>query len=69
MQYLLSGEGIGGALHWRTLYNIAEEVGFAAPRLVEASEFHLKDDAWKDVVGECRNTAGHDNQANCVPFC
>ncbi|XP_070570520.1 arsenite methyltransferase-like [Ptychodera flava] len=40
---VLWGEGLSGALFWKELINIAEEVGFSTPRLVDASAMTINE--------------------------
>ncbi|NXK31416.1 AS3MT methyltransferase, partial [Piprites chloris] len=47
-------ECLAGALYWRDLYSIAEEVGFSPPRLVTASPITIGDKELEDIVGGCR---------------
>ena len=54
MHCLIVGECISGALCWKELYQIAQEVGFSEPRLMESAAFNFKKEALTDIVGECR---------------
>lgn len=49
---LMPGECLAGALYWRDLYSIAEEVGFSPPCLVTASPITIGDKELEDVIGE-----------------
>lgn len=49
---LVPGECLGGALYWRDLYNIAEEVGFSPPCLVTASPITIIDKELEGIIGE-----------------
>ncbi|XP_067393280.1 arsenite methyltransferase [Emydura macquarii macquarii] len=51
---VLWGECLGGALWWKDLYRIAEEVGFCPPRLVTASRITVNNKELESVVGDCR---------------
>ncbi|XP_072787312.1 arsenite methyltransferase isoform X3 [Taeniopygia guttata] len=51
---VLWGECLAGALYWRDLYSIAEEVGFSPPRLVTASPITIGDKELEGIVGDCR---------------
>ncbi|XP_074448145.1 arsenite methyltransferase [Larus michahellis] len=51
---VLWGECLAGALYWRDLYSIAEEVGFSPPCLVTASPITIGDKELEDVIGDCR---------------
>lgn len=46
------GECLGGALWWKDLYKIAEEVGFLPPRLVAASRITLANKELENAVGK-----------------
>ncbi|NXC74783.1 AS3MT methyltransferase, partial [Anhinga anhinga] len=50
---VLWGECLAGALYWRDLYSIAEEVGFSPPCLVTASPITIGDKELEDIVGDC----------------
>ncbi|NXT12211.1 AS3MT methyltransferase, partial [Prunella fulvescens] len=54
MSGLVPGECLAGALFWRDLYSIAEEVGFSPPCLVTASPITIGNKELEDVVGDCR---------------
>lgn len=49
---VLWGECLGGALLWKDLFIIAEEVGFDPPRLVTASEVTVNNKELEQVVGD-----------------
>ncbi|XP_053245312.1 arsenite methyltransferase isoform X2 [Podarcis raffonei] len=49
---VLWGECLGGALWWKDLYKIAEEVGFLPPRLVAASRITLANKELENAVGD-----------------
>lgn len=49
---LVPGECLGGALYWRDLYSIAEEVGFSPPCLVTASPITIGSKELEGIVGE-----------------
>ncbi|NXG51296.1 AS3MT methyltransferase, partial [Psilopogon haemacephalus] len=49
---VLWGECLAGALYWRDLYSIAEEVGFKTPCLVSASPITIGSKELEDVIGE-----------------
>ncbi|XP_069095594.1 arsenite methyltransferase isoform X2 [Pleurodeles waltl] len=49
---VLWGECLGGALWWKDLFIIAEEVGFYPPRLVTASEITVNNENLEQVVGD-----------------
>ncbi|XP_015488478.1 arsenite methyltransferase isoform X2 [Parus major] len=51
---VLWGECLGGALYWKDLYSIAEEVGFSPPCLVTASPITIGDKQLEGIVGDCR---------------
>ncbi|NWS56510.1 AS3MT methyltransferase, partial [Chunga burmeisteri] len=51
---VLWGECLAGALYWRDLYSIAEEVGFSPPRLVTASPITIGDKELEGIIGDCR---------------
>ncbi|NWW71032.1 AS3MT methyltransferase, partial [Climacteris rufus] len=51
---VLWGECLAGALYWRDLYSIAEEVGFSPPRLVTASPITIGSKELEDIIGDCR---------------
>ena len=35
------GEGLTGALYWRDLFTLADEIGFCAPRLFQARRYRV----------------------------
>ncbi|KFV02159.1 Arsenite methyltransferase, partial [Tauraco erythrolophus] len=47
---LMLGECLAGALYWRDLYSIAEEVGFSSPCLVTASPITIGDKELEGIV-------------------
>ncbi|XP_066478371.1 arsenite methyltransferase isoform X1 [Tiliqua scincoides] len=51
---VLWGECLGGALWWKDLYKIADEVGFSPPRLVTASRITLANKELESIVGDCQ---------------
>ncbi|NWW09351.1 AS3MT methyltransferase, partial [Oreocharis arfaki] len=51
---VLWGECLAGALYWRDLYSIAEEVGFSPPCLVTASPITIGNEELEGIVGDCR---------------
>ncbi|NXO04161.1 AS3MT methyltransferase, partial [Rhinopomastus cyanomelas] len=51
---VLWGECLAGALYWRDLYSIAEEVGFSPPRLVTASPITIDNKEMEGIIGDCR---------------
>lgn len=51
MYSILAGECLGGALWWKDLLRLAEEVGFSAPRLVTASVITVDNKELQDVLG------------------
>ncbi|XP_069756287.1 arsenite methyltransferase-like isoform X1 [Narcine bancroftii] len=51
---VLWGEGLGGALWWKELFNIAKEVGFSAPRLICASQFPVANKELEEMIGDCK---------------
>ncbi|XP_050194991.1 arsenite methyltransferase [Myiozetetes cayanensis] len=51
---VLWGECLAGALYWRDLYSIAEEVGFSPPCLVTASPITVGDKELEGIIGDCR---------------
>ncbi|XP_040463462.1 arsenite methyltransferase isoform X2 [Falco naumanni] len=50
---VLWGECLAGALYWRDLYSIAEEVGFTPPCLVSASPITIGDKELESFIGDC----------------
>ncbi|KFO86704.1 Arsenite methyltransferase, partial [Buceros rhinoceros silvestris] len=48
------GECLAGALYWKDLYSIAEEVGFSPPCLVTASPVTIGNKELEAVIGDCR---------------
>ncbi|KAJ0033299.1 hypothetical protein NQD34_000406 [Periophthalmus magnuspinnatus] len=51
---VLWGECIGGALWWKDLVHLAEEVGFSYPRLVTASTITVGNKELQDILGDFR---------------
>ncbi|XP_027503623.1 arsenite methyltransferase isoform X2 [Corapipo altera] len=51
---VLWGECLAGALYWRDLYSITEEVGFSPPCLVTASPITIGDKELESIIGDCR---------------
>ncbi|NWY44518.1 AS3MT methyltransferase, partial [Sylvia atricapilla] len=51
---VLWGECLAGALYWRDLYSIAEEVGFSPPCLVTASPITISNKELEGIIGDCR---------------
>ncbi|XP_070683580.1 arsenite methyltransferase [Pempheris klunzingeri] len=49
---VLWGECLGGALWWKDLLRLAEEVGFSSPRLVAASVVTVDNKELQDVLGD-----------------
>ncbi|KAG7223836.1 hypothetical protein INR49_026519 [Caranx melampygus] len=49
---VLWGECLGGALWWKDLLQLAEEVGFSPPRLVTASVITVDNKELQDVLGD-----------------
>ncbi|XP_043568976.1 arsenite methyltransferase isoform X1 [Chiloscyllium plagiosum] len=49
---VLWGECLGGALWWKDLFRIAEEVGFSTPRLATAKRIPVTNAELKKVVGD-----------------
>ena len=46
-----SGEGVSGALWWRDLFSLAEEIGFSQPHLVTADAYDIDNPELKPLVG------------------
>uniref|UniRef100_A0A3Q1JHL9 Arsenite methyltransferase n=1 Tax=Anabas testudineus TaxID=64144 RepID=A0A3Q1JHL9_ANATE len=51
---VLWGECLGGALWWKDLLLLAEEVGFSTPRLVTASVITVDNKELQDILGDFR---------------
>ncbi|XP_017924760.1 arsenite methyltransferase isoform X2 [Manacus vitellinus] len=51
---VLWGECLAGALYWRDLYSITEEVGFSPPCLVTASPITIGDKELEGIIRDCR---------------
>lgn len=49
---MFAGECLGGALWWKDLIQLAEEVGFSTPRLVTASAITVDNSELQAVLGE-----------------
>ncbi|XP_035828612.1 arsenite methyltransferase isoform X1 [Aplysia californica] len=47
-------ECVVGALWWRDLYRLAEEIGFSTPRMVTAGLFSIDDKSYKDFLGDAK---------------
>ncbi|XP_046349667.1 arsenite methyltransferase-like [Haliotis rufescens] len=45
---------IAGSLYWKRLHDIAQEVGFCAPRIVEISTVAINNEEYKTLVGDAR---------------
>ncbi|XP_041363766.1 arsenite methyltransferase-like [Gigantopelta aegis] len=50
----LWGFCIAGALYWKTLHEIASEVGFCAPRLVEILTVPINNPKYKELLGDAQ---------------
>ncbi|POI21606.1 hypothetical protein CIB84_014647 [Bambusicola thoracicus] len=50
---VLWGECLAGALFWRDLYSIAQEVGFSPPCLVTASPITVSNKELERIIGDC----------------
>ena len=48
------GECISGAICWKDLVTITQNIGFSKPRLVSATRFDFKTDSFKEVLGMFR---------------
>ncbi|XP_056385623.1 arsenite methyltransferase-like [Hyla sarda] len=51
---VLWGECISGALSWKDLYLIAEEIGFSPPRLVTSSYITVNNKELEDIIGDLK---------------
>ncbi|XP_050397256.2 arsenite methyltransferase [Patella vulgata] len=51
---VLWGECISGALWWKELYRLAEEIGFSQPRLVAATPVPIEREDFKKVLGDAK---------------
>ncbi|XP_073541416.1 BLOC-1-related complex subunit 7 isoform X3 [Phyllobates terribilis] len=51
---VLWGECISGALSWKDLYLIAEEIGFSPPRLVTSSSITVNNKEFEDIIGDLK---------------
>lgn len=49
--FVLAGECLGGALWWKDLLQLAEEVGFSPPRLVTSKLIGINNKELEDVLG------------------
>lgn len=49
---LMPGECLAGALYWKDLYRIAEEVGFSPPCLVTSSPITIGNKELENLIGE-----------------
>ena len=49
---MLSGEGVGGALYWKELFDLAKEIGFETPRTVNLSTFDIVKPDLQEAVGK-----------------
>ncbi|KAH9515314.1 Arsenite methyltransferase [Bulinus truncatus] len=47
-------EGFGGALHWKELHKLAQEIGFGTPRLVTAGSYLVHDEGFKKILGDAK---------------
>jgi len=61
---MLWGEGFGGALQWEELMEIATEIGFSPPMLVEVSPISI-DEAVRSRIGMLLGN-GHAYNTYCV---
>ncbi|ESO84022.1 hypothetical protein LOTGIDRAFT_108332 [Lottia gigantea] len=52
-QYLW-GQCIAGTLWWKILFDLAKEVGFSQPRLVEVAPVPICNQKFKDLLGDAR---------------
>lgn len=52
----MSGECLAGALWWKDLLQLAEEVGFSPPRLVTASRITVDNKELQEVLGTHAST-------------
>ncbi|KAL3865076.1 hypothetical protein ACJMK2_006709 [Sinanodonta woodiana] len=51
---VLWGEGLAGALYWKDLYSLAEEIGFSRPRLITASPMLVDQEDFKQKLGDIK---------------
>ncbi|XP_023571393.1 arsenite methyltransferase, partial [Octodon degus] len=51
---VLWGECLGGALSWKSLADLARNIGFCAPRLVAASPITVQNKELERAIGDCR---------------
>ena len=47
-----AGECVSGALYWKELFDLAQEIGFEKPRTVALSSFDITKPELKEVVGK-----------------
>ena len=50
--YYTIGECVSGALYWKQLFDLAQEIGFEIPRTVSISTFDIVKPDLKKVVGK-----------------
>ncbi|KAL5015819.1 hypothetical protein ScPMuIL_005408 [Solemya velum] len=51
---VLWGECIAGALDWKTLFALSEEIGFSRPRLTNVTPVPIEKDEFKKVLGDAK---------------
>ena len=51
---VLWGECISGALHWKDLHGLANNIGFSKPYLVSCSPINIDKEDFKNVLGKAR---------------
>ncbi|KAK3094342.1 hypothetical protein FSP39_000549 [Pinctada imbricata] len=51
---VLWGECISGALHWKELFDLADELGFSRPYLVTASPIDIEREDFQKILGEAK---------------
>lgn len=51
MLFILAGECLGGALWWKDLLQLADEVGFSPPRLVTSKIITIENKELQAVLG------------------
>ncbi|ESO85117.1 hypothetical protein LOTGIDRAFT_221596 [Lottia gigantea] len=51
---VLWGECVSGALWWKELYKLAEEIGFSQPRLVTVTPVPIEKEEFKKVLGDAK---------------
>lgn len=54
MYFVLPGECLGGALWWKDLLQLAEELAFSPPRLVTAKFITIGNKELQDVLGSIK---------------